>query len=143
MSRRSAPLCALVFIAGCSSPWSATRNAQVDFELSSDVLIEAYKTNLVGAEQKYVGKTATVSGFFRHTYRGEKTGNTYLSVVPNVDMPRDTVACELDPDDKEQMSQVGDLGIGDTIRIKGVVKTSSSESPLLVGCLLLPAKPPN
>ena len=110
-----------VALAGCNKPKAkVTAEAPIvpDVKVTTDEMLEDYKKNHIGADQKYKGKKVQITGKYAGTGQVALAGN-YIGLGSSQEGQFD-VMCFLDKDDTESADKAGKLKEGDTVTLMGI-----------------------
>ncbi len=106
---------------GCNKPKAkATADEKIvpDVTVTADQLLEDYKNNHIGADQKYKGKKVQITGKYAGTGNVALAGD-YVALGSAHEGEYD-IMCFLLKDDKAVTEKAGSLKEGDTVTLLGI-----------------------
>lgn len=107
---------------GCNRPKSPPSKAdeplKPEFKLTADQLLEDYRKNQIGADQKYKDKLIEVTGKVASIGKMPLAGYT-IDLASSNEGDLSGVKCILDKDDKTSEGKAGKLKEGDQVTLAG------------------------
>jgi len=110
-----------IALAGCNKPKakpSVEEKIGPEVTVTADQLLDDYKKNHIGADQKYKGKRVQITGPFAGTGNVALAGD-YVALGSAHEGEFD-IMCFLDKEDKAAAEKAGKLKQGDTVTMLGI-----------------------